>query len=91
MIAKILSLYAAPTPPVLHVCGGEPKPCNYIRAYVGAVANGTRAFYSTTGDTGAPKSGCIGHRNVTEQARLARFLAPVIAHTAGWGAAHRAA
>lgn len=76
-----------PPIPVLHVCGGEPRPCLYISRYVARSGNATTRpmSYTTTGDTGVRKGGCVGHRNATQQARLARFLAPKIALVAGWG------
>jgi hypothetical protein len=92
MVASILGMYTAlpghqPSPratavlppPILHVCGGEEQPCAYIKE----VANQT-GLYTTTYDYGVKKGGCIGHRNSTQQAKLARALAPIIAKVAGW-------
>jgi len=95
LVESILGLYdeppqprAAPPPPipVLHVCGGEPRPCLYISRYVARSGNTSARpmSYTTTGDTGVKKGGCVGHRNSTQQARLASFLAPKIAQIAGW-------
>lgn len=73
-------------PAFVHICGGEAKPCNYIKAVV--VAHNQegkwRSTYTETGDKGATKGGCAGHRNATQQAALASRLAPFIAKAAGW-------
>ena len=85
LVRDILGLYPTPAPPVLHVCGGEREPCEYIARFVESRSNATSPMaYTTTGDTGVRKGGCVGHRNATQQARLARFLAPAIARVAGW-------
>ena len=83
MCARIVALYnesGSPPPPLLHVCGGEAKPCDYIRA----VANATGQAYTTTLDAGIKKGGCVGHRSAAQQAALAGRLAPIIARAAGW-------
>lgn len=84
MVASILALYptasGSPVPQVLHICGGESVPCSYIET----VAGRTAGHYTTTFDTGVSKGGCIGHRNTTQQTRLARTLAPIINAAAGW-------
>ena len=84
MVDEILRLYPAPPPPVLHICGGEATPCSYIKSYAANVTNSSAAYYSTTGDTGEMKAGCIGHRNLTQQARLARYISPILSKAAGW-------
>ena len=48
-----------------------------------AYANSTGAAYTTTGDAGVPKLGCVGHRDAAQQALLAAHLAPVIAYCEG--------
>ena len=77
----VLSLYAlSSAPPVVHVCGGEPIPCDYIEELVQRRGE----VYTPTGDAGVPKGGCLQHRNTTQQAALAKRLAPVIASAARW-------
>ena len=66
---------------VLHVCNNvtaKTHPCDWIRG----VANETNGTFSST--FRVPAHGCVGHRNVTEQAGLATHLTPVIAGVAGW-------
>ena len=88
MVAAILSFYGEPHPPVLHICASRPAlqgvPCRLVE---GIAKNATGAMYSSTGDAGVPKGGCIDHRNTTQQAALGSRLAPVIARAAGWDAA----
>merc|ERR1712224_941836 len=63
----ILAPFATP-PPVIHICGMENYPCQYIKAW----ANRTGAVYTTTGpNAGGSAAGCLGHRNVSQQATLA--------------------
>ena len=71
--------------PVLHVCGGEDRPCSLIRSVVEGVPG---SVYTETGDKGQAKGGCIGHRNTTQQANLARLMVPIIASTARWNHTH---
>lgn len=75
LVETIRGFYGQPYPPVLHVCGGEIKPC----VFIAEVAKQMGEVYTTTGDTGVPKAGCVGHRNTTQQARLGAHLAPIIA------------
>ena len=74
---RVVALFGAPPPPVLHVCGGEARPCELIEGIVNASAG--RAVYSTAGDTGVPKGGCLGHRNTTQQQAVAEYLRPLVA------------
>ena len=74
MVASIVAQYLSPAPPVLHICGGEPKPCDFVEE----VARQTGGHYTTTFDKGVPKQGCVGHRGVTQQKMLAARLANVI-------------
>jgi lysophospholipase L1-like esterase len=85
LVSRVLSFYSTPAPPTLHICGGEAMPCEVIEAVAASMDNAT---YSTTGDTGVPKGGCIGHRNASQQATLATRLAPVVAAAAGWRPIH---
>jgi len=75
-------------PAVIHICGGEKIPCDYIKAVSDKLASDAvlkiKSVYTTTGDTGIKKGGCGGHRNTTQQAALANHLAPIISSAAGW-------
>ena len=88
MVATILDFYGEPHPPVLHICASRAAlqgvPCRLVEAIA---KNATGATYSSTGDAGVPKGGCIDHRNTTQQAVLGSHLAPVLARAAGWGGA----
>ena len=81
LVDEVLSFYATPPPPVVHLCGGAAVPCDYIKR---AAANRTNEVYSTTLDFGEPRSGCFGHRNRTQQQRLARGVVPIVARAAGF-------
>ena len=72
MTSSILSLYDNRTTKVLHICGFEDKPCEYIAKY----AASQKQAYTNTFDKGEPKEGCIGHRSASQQAVLGEKLAP---------------
>ena len=74
MVKDIRAQYENPDITVLHICGGETKPCDYIKNVSSRVGN---SFYTDTFDLGIPKVGCIGHRDKTQQATLADKLVPV--------------
>jgi hypothetical protein len=75
LVSSVLKPLGLPAPPVVHICGPEDTPCGYIEA----VANRSGALYTTTGDPGISKEGCVGHRSAPQQQTLARHLAPIIA------------
>eukprot|EP00756_Hemistasia_phaeocysticola_P005144 Hpha_TRINITY_DN13198_c0_g1::TRINITY_DN13198_c0_g1_i1::g.113370::m.113370 len=80
MTSSILSLYPKKVP-VLHICGGDPgATCEYVQE----VATNRSEAFTTTFDNGQKHTGCIGHRNLTQQATLASKIAPVISKVAGW-------
>ena len=62
------------TIPLLHICGGETKPCSYVKNVANRLEN---SDYTDTSDLGIKKAGCVGHRNRTQQSRLADVLSPV--------------
>ena len=86
--APQVDFYGEPHPPVLHICASRAAlqgvPCRLVEAIA---KNATGATYSSTGDAGVPKGGCVDHRNTTQQAALGSRLAPVLARAAGWGGA----
>lgn len=84
--SAVLTFSPPPPPAVVHICGGEARPCEYIKQVAEAHAQEGRwkSVYTTTGDTGAKKGGCAGHRNATQQAALALRLGPIVAAAAGW-------
>ena len=89
MVEKVLALFddgaEKPVVPVLHVCGGEPKPCESVKAAAAALNSSSASIhvYSTGGDYGQGKEGCVGHRSAEQQARVAAFLEPVVAGMVG--------
>lgn len=81
MVSRIIAPFEV-APPVVHICGMEATPCNYIKA----IAERSSAAYTTTGpNSGGIPAGCLDHRSQTQQATLAERVAPVIAAAAGWG------
>lgn len=62
------------TIPLLHICGGETKPCDYVKDAASRLEN---SQYTDTFDLGITKAGCIGHRDRTQQSTLADKLAPI--------------
>ena len=81
MVSSVVDApFAANPPPAVHVCGPEDVPCEYVAA----VAASRGEVYTTTGDAGQAKAGCLGHRNATQQSLLAARLGPIIAEAAGW-------
>lgn len=84
MMKDIKSFYpSAHSLPFVHACGHsiDGPPCSWLKALANTTENN---FYTTTGDHGVSPGGCVGHRNVPQQEKLANFLAPVIKTAAGW-------
>lgn len=83
MVARILAPFGSGAPPVVHVCGEQKTPCEWIEGFAKSTGN---VFTRTGPNAGGIPSGCMGHRDVRQQKTLAERLTPVFATAAGWSA-----
>ena len=82
----------AVAPPVVHLCSGATAKCGLRSSkppgspcdWVESIAKRLGDTYVSARDYDVPTGRCAHHRNVTQQADLARRLAPAIAEAAGY-------